>query len=1062
MDNISRFIAEIQANIRNFERNVKKAQAMATALPNEIETEVNADISKFRRGLLQAEAMAKRFQSSTIKKRILGDASSFTEAIFGAKKSVIDFDKHYQDAKGRWHDIDTGAFVKEFKEIDSIFTRVKRKFARPIVAKFEVKRDNFNKFVNEVDRMNDNFQNELMRLAKMISAVGIVLGNVIRGGLIASFSALIPIIASLTSVVMTLGNALGVTVGNLLALVGAFGIAGLGAAAYGGLVASVLARYNDEAFEATQASEAFTRALDSIKSVWSGIVDQNIDKVFMTMGQAIYAAQFALEGITPFINQVVDSVRSMTNELKTFAQESPTMLRFFDNLNNKGVGVFENIARGAGQFSKGLIDMLNAAMPLIEWVAQGFENLGTSFANWADRMAETNGFHDFTNYVMENMPKISSIFSDAFHGIIDLFAAFGENSSLVLDGLVDMMERFREWSASIKESDGFQKFIDYIQTNGPTVVSLIGNIVMMVVNFAVAMAPIAQVVLEVVNAIIAWTAELFKTNPIVAQVIGVITTLAGIFMMLVPTILVVTKVLVPFIGMLIRIFTQSALVKGAISLLGAALSFLGGPVSIVIAAITALVAIFVMAYQELEWFRNIVNTVWSFVSTFIMNKVNEIIMWFNVFREQGQSIFSAALNAIVVTIATGLATAYLKFTEWIAGVIAAIVAWGIQLASTVTSALTQFALTIAMKLIEAKNNFVTWIASTIASIVAFGASIISSIISTMASFVSSIITGTSSALNAIVSFIASGISSIVSFGASIVSTIISAMASFVSSIISGTVSALSAISSFVSSAISSIVSFVSSLISNIASGMSSFVSTIASGASSALSTISSFVTSAISAIVSFVSQIVSSITSGMSQFVSAIVSGGASAVSAVVSMGSQIVSSVTGFVGDMVSAGADLIQGLINGIKNMAGAAVDAAKSVVGDAIAGAKNLLGINSPSRVFRSFGEYTMQGLEIGINRMANRAVGAVTDVAKEMTNSFAPDLTTTADIDSQIGSIDRNIRHSVQDDIDRGIEINQSANINLNLGNRSYRAFAEDINHENTRVTNLEESYLGGAY
>ena len=958
MDNISRFIAEIQANIRNFERNVKKAQAMATTLPNEIETEVDADISKFRRGLLQAEALARRFSARNIVKNV--------------------------------------------------------------VVRVDRARNNLRRFVDDVDRMNDNFQNELMRLAKMISAVGIVLGNVIRGGLIASFSALIPIIASLTSVVMTLGNALGVTVGNLLALVGAFGIAGLGAAAYGGLVASVLARYNDEAFEATQASESFTRALDSIKSVWSGIVDQNIDKVFMTMGQAIYAAQFALEGITPFINQVVDSVRSMTNELKTFTQESPTMLRFFDNLNNKGVGVFENIARGAGQFGKGLIDMLNAAMPLIEWVAQGFENLGTSFANWADRMAETNGFHDFTNYVMENMPKISSIFSDAFHGIIDLFAAFGENSYLVLDGLVDMMERFREWSATIKESDGFQKFIDYIQTNGPTVVSLIGNIVMMVVNFAVAMAPIAQVVLEVVNAIITWTAELFKTNPIVAQVIGIITTLAGIFMMLVPTILVVTKVLVPFIGMLIRIFTQSALVKGVIALLSSAFTLLSGPVGIVIAAIGMLVIALVAAYNEIEWFRNIVNTAWTFISTFIQERVALIIETFNSFREQGQGIFEALWNTIVTIISEGLAQTYNSIIQWVASVIAAIVAWGIQLASTVTSALTQFALTIAMKLIEAKNNFVTWIASTIASIVAFGASIISSIISTMASFVSSIITGTSSALNAIVSFIASGISSIVSFGASIVSTIISAMASFVSSIISGTVSALSAISSFVSSAISSIVSFVSNLISNITSGMSSFVSSIASGTSSALSTFASFISSAISSIVSFVSQIVSNIISGMSQFVSAIVSGGASTVSAVVSMGSQIVSSVSSFVGDMVSAGADLIRGLINGIKNMAGAAVDAAKSVVGDAIAGAKNLLGINSPSRVFRSFGEYTMQGLEIGINRMASRAVGAVTDVAKDMTDSFAPDLSATADIDGQIGNFNRELRNTVDADITSGIE------------------------------------------
>src|SRR5699024_3032553 len=248
----------------------------------------------------------------------------------------------------------------------------------------------------------------------------------------------------------------------------------------------------------------------------------------------------------------------------------------------------------------------------------------------------------------------------------------------------------------------------------PTVVSLIGNIVMMVVNFAVAMAPIAQVVLEVVNAIIAWTAELFKTNPIVAQVIGIITTLAGIFMMLVPTILVVTKVLVPFIGMLIRIFTQSALVKGAITLLGSAFTLLSGPVGIVIAAIGMLAIALVAAYNEIEWFRNIVNTAWTFISTFIQERVALIIETFNSFREQGQGIFEALWNTIVTIISEGLTQTYNSIIEWVASVIAAIVAWGIQLYLTVTSALIQFALTIVAKLLEAKTAFVTWIAETIA------------------------------------------------------------------------------------------------------------------------------------------------------------------------------------------------------------------------------------------------------------------------------------------------------------------------------------------------------------
>ena len=999
MDNVARFVAQIQANVRNFERNVKKAQALATSLPDEIETDVDADISKFRRGILQAEALARRFSARDIVKRI--------------RLSAINPSRAYHSIK-------------------SNFT--------------------------------DPFNRRMGELADNIRTFGTVFGNMIKGSLISSFSALVPIIASATSAVMALGNSLGVVTGNLLGFVGALGVAGLGAAAYGGLVASVLARYNDEAFEATDASSAFTRSLDSIKGAWNGIVDQNIDRIFMQMGQAIYGAQFALQGLTPFINDVVESMTGMTNKFKDFMKESPTMLRFYDNMSAKGATVFDSVINGLGQFGKGLVDMVNASMPLIENVASGFEDMGTKFAEWADRMAANDGFKAFTDYVNENMPKISSIFGDAFNGIINLFAAFGENSSLVLDGLVDMMERFREWSATIKESDGFQKFIDYIQTNGPTVISLIGNIVMMIVNFAIAIAPLAQKVLEVTNAIIGWLAELFKTSPIVGMVVGVITTLFGILMALAPAFIMITTLLGPIIRGFISLMTNARLVNAVMWILRGAMVLLSGTVGVVIGVLTALVAIFVVLYQEVEWFRNVVNSVWTFVSTFIQERVALIIETFNSFREQGQGIFEALWNTIVTIISEGLAQTYNSIIQWVTSVIAAIVAWGIQLYSTVTSALTQFALSIVAKLLEAKsafvnwiaetiaaivvfginlvstivtalatfaiaiatklseayNNFITWISTTIASIVAFGASIISSIVSTMASFVSSIITGTASALSAIVSFIASGISSIISFGASIVSTIISAMASFVSSIVSGTASALSAISSFVSTAISSIVSFVSSLISNIASGMSSFVSTIASGASSALSTIASFVSSAISAIVSFVSQIVSNITSGMSQFVSAIVSGGASAVSAVVSMGSQIVSSVTGFVGDMVSAGADLIRGLINGIKNMAGAAVDAAKSVVGDAIAGAKNLLGINSPSRVFRSFGEYTMQGLEIGINRMASRAVGAVTDVAKDMTNSFAPDLTTTADIDGQIGNFNRELRNTVDADITSGIE------------------------------------------
>jgi hypothetical protein len=75
-----------------------------------------------------------------------------------------------------------------------------------------------------------------------------------------------------------------------------------------------------------------------------------------------------------------------------------------------------------------------------------------------------------------------------------------------------------------------------------------------------------------------------------------------------------------------------------------------------------------------------------------------------------------------------------------------------------------------------------------------------------------------------------------------------------------------------------------------------------------------------------------------------------------------------------LQAGKDLIQGLINGIKNMAGAAWDAVKSVGSSIVGGVKSLFGIGSPSRVFHEFGLNIGQGLVNGITAMHGAAADA----------------------------------------------------------------------------------------
>lgn len=82
---------------------------------------------------------------------------------------------------------------------------------------------------------------------------------------------------------------------------------------------------------------------------------------------------------------------------------------------------------------------------------------------------------------------------------------------------------------------------------------------------------------------------------------------------------------------------------------------------------------------------------------------------------------------------------------------------------------------------------------------------------------------------------------------------------------------------------------------------------------------------------------------------------------------------------DLLQIGKDIIRGLITGIKSMADSAIDTVKGVVGGAIDGAKKLLGIASPSKVFKQFGVFVDQGFIDGISSMTHKVAKAGQDMA-----------------------------------------------------------------------------------
>ena len=96
------------------------------------------------------------------------------------------------------------------------------------------------------------------------------------------------------------------------------------------------------------------------------------------------------------------------------------------------------------------------------------------------------------------------------------------------------------------------------------------------------------------------------------------------------------------------------------------------------------------------------------------------------------------------------------------------------------------------------------------------------------------------------------------------------------------------------------------------------------------------------------------------------------------------------FGSKLLQVGKDLIKGLANGIKAGGSWVVNSITGAVKSAINAGKKLLGINSPSKLFRQFGEWTTEGYEIGVKRGEPKSTRAVEDFANNSINAF----TTTA--------------------------------------------------------------------
>lgn len=272
--------------------------------------------------------------------------------------------------------------------------------------------------------------------------------------LISSIPALIPVLASATTTTLALG--------------GAFVSAGTGIAGFGAVAVGVLGKVFSASTKLAQAQDAIDKA-----------------KTPKERANAYKLQAQALAGLDSEQRKALTALQGFKTFWGGFTKQFETPVV---NIFTKGIGVFQTVLTK-------MQPAINGAMKAVSGLVDGMKaSLGTTdikkFFDWINKTAG------------QNITSFGIIFGNVFRGVADLLVAFSPMSNGVMGSIVGMTQKFADWSSTLSQSKGFQQFVDYVKTNTPVVTGLIGNILSIVGNLVVILAPLGQATLDVINKIL--------------------------------------------------------------------------------------------------------------------------------------------------------------------------------------------------------------------------------------------------------------------------------------------------------------------------------------------------------------------------------------------------------------------------------------------------------------------------------------------------------------------------------------------------------------------------------
>ncbi|MEU9775398.1 peptidoglycan DD-metalloendopeptidase family protein [Streptomyces sp. NPDC047968] len=388
-------------------------------------------------------------------------------------------------------------------------------------------------------------------------------------------------------------------------------------------------RTRDQAEALVKAQKAVAaaqlQAADAIATAERGIASARLSssKVTTSATNAIDAHRAAVEKLSPAQRELFDSIAGPRG-LK------PAFDAWQESLQPTTLPIFTRMVDSAKNSLPGLT-------PLVESAASAIDTL----MDKASAELQTPFWQSFKASIAESAePAIVGLgisFGNVLKGMAGLVDAFLPHMDGIADRMVSITGRFADWASKLKGSPEFERFLAYVREQAPLVGDFIGSALNALLSFSQAISPASEAMMRVLTPLFDGIDWLATNSP------GVITLLWGMWAAQ-KAITVGMAAYAVAMGIYSSVMLLASI---ATTGFGAALTATGivPIIRAIITVIGLLVAGFILAYNNSETFRTIVDGSWQSIKDIVsfvwenvlqpafdgiwwaMKKVGDIAVW---------------------------------------------------------------------------------------------------------------------------------------------------------------------------------------------------------------------------------------------------------------------------------------------------------------------------------------------------------------------------------------------------------------------------------------------------